>query len=53
MNMRLSRKAAGRIARAGPRGGAGETAQYLADAHFIPLPGHVWVLSHDQIEEIR
>jgi phosphate transport system substrate-binding protein len=28
-------------------------AQYLADAHFIPLPAHVWVLSHDQIEEIR
>ena len=27
-------------------------AQYLADAHFIPLPAHVWVLSHDQIEEI-
>jgi phosphate transport system substrate-binding protein len=28
-------------------------AQHLADAHFIPLPAHVWVLSHDQIEEIR
>jgi ABC-type phosphate transport system substrate-binding protein len=28
-------------------------AQYLADTHFIPLPAHVWVLSHDQIEEIR
>jgi phosphate transport system substrate-binding protein len=28
-------------------------AQYLADANFIPLPAHVWVLSHDQIEEIR
>ena len=28
-------------------------AQYLADAHFIPLPAHVWVLSHDQIEEIK
>jgi phosphate transport system substrate-binding protein len=27
--------------------------QYLADAHFIPLPAHVWVLSHDQIEEIK
>ena len=21
-------------------------AQYLANAHFIPLPAHVWVLSH-------
>jgi phosphate transport system substrate-binding protein len=28
-------------------------AQKLADANFIPLPAHVWVLSHDQIEEIR
>jgi phosphate transport system substrate-binding protein len=28
-------------------------ARYLADAHFIPLPAHVWVLSHDQIEEIK
>jgi phosphate transport system substrate-binding protein len=28
-------------------------AQYLADSDFIPLPAHVWVLSHDQIEEIR
>jgi phosphate transport system substrate-binding protein len=28
-------------------------AQYLANANFIPLPAHVWVLSHDQIEEIR
>jgi phosphate transport system substrate-binding protein len=28
-------------------------AKYLADAHFIPLPAHVWVLSHDQIEEIK
>jgi hypothetical protein len=28
-------------------------AQKLADADFIPLPAHVWVLSHDQIEEIR
>jgi phosphate transport system substrate-binding protein len=28
-------------------------AQYLADAHFIPLPAHVWVLSYDQIEEIK
>jgi phosphate transport system substrate-binding protein len=28
-------------------------AQKLADANFIPLPAHVWVLSHDQIEEIK
>ena len=28
-------------------------AQRLADANFIPLPAHVWVLSHDQIEEIK
>ena len=28
-------------------------AQYLADANFVPLPAHVWVLSHDQIEEIK
>jgi phosphate transport system substrate-binding protein len=28
-------------------------AKYLADAHFIPLPAHIWVLSHDQIEDIR
>lgn len=27
--------------------------KYLADAHFIPLPAHIWVLSHDQIESIR
>ncbi|RBP06234.1 phosphate ABC transporter substrate-binding protein (PhoT family) [Roseiarcus fermentans] len=27
--------------------------KYLADAHFVPLPAHVWVLSHDQIERIR
>jgi phosphate transport system substrate-binding protein len=27
--------------------------KYLADANFIPLPAHVWVLSHDQIEEIK
>jgi phosphate transport system substrate-binding protein len=26
---------------------------YLADAHFIPLPAHIWVLSHDQIETVR
>jgi phosphate transport system substrate-binding protein len=28
-------------------------AKTLADAHFIPLPAHTWVLSHDQIEMIR
>jgi phosphate transport system substrate-binding protein len=28
-------------------------AKYLANANFIPLPAHVWVLSHDQIEEIN
>ena len=28
-------------------------AKYLADADFIPLPAHIWVLSHDQIEGIR
>ena len=28
-------------------------AQQLADANFIPLPAHVWVLSHDQIEHIK
>jgi phosphate transport system substrate-binding protein len=28
-------------------------AKYLADAHFIPLPAHTWVLSHDQIETIK
>jgi phosphate transport system substrate-binding protein len=27
--------------------------RYLADTHFIPLPAHIWVLSHDQIEAIR
>jgi phosphate transport system substrate-binding protein len=27
--------------------------KYLADAHFIPLPAHIWVLSHDQIETIK
>jgi len=30
-----------------------KNAQYLANANFIPLPAHVWVLSHDQIEEIK
>ena len=28
-------------------------AKTLADAHFIPVPAHIWVKSHDQIEEIR
>jgi hypothetical protein len=28
-------------------------AKYLADAHFIPLPAHIWALSHDQIEAIK
>ncbi|MDQ0396120.1 phosphate ABC transporter substrate-binding protein PstS [Labrys monachus] len=27
--------------------------KYLDDAHFIALPAHIWVLSHDQIETIR
>ncbi len=27
--------------------------KYLQDAHFISLPAHIWVLSHDQIEKIR
>jgi len=27
--------------------------KYLAQAHFIPLPAHIWVLSHDQIETIK
>ena len=27
--------------------------KYLADAHFIPLPAHIWVLSHDQIETVK
>jgi phosphate transport system substrate-binding protein len=25
----------------------------LADAHFIPLPAHIWVLSHDQIQTMK
>jgi phosphate transport system substrate-binding protein len=25
----------------------------LDDAHFIALPAHIWVLSHDQIEQIK
>jgi phosphate transport system substrate-binding protein len=32
----------------------GETNQkYLEDEHFIPLPAHIWVLSHDQIMMIK
>lgn len=27
--------------------------KYLEDQHFIPLPAHIWVLSHDQIESIK
>ena len=27
--------------------------KHLADAHFIPLPAHIWVLSHHQIETIK
>jgi phosphate transport system substrate-binding protein len=27
--------------------------KYLADAHFIALPAHIWVLSHDQIQLIK
>jgi phosphate transport system substrate-binding protein len=27
--------------------------KYLDDAHFIALPAHIWVLSHDQIEMIK
>jgi phosphate transport system substrate-binding protein len=27
--------------------------KYLDDAHFIALPAHIWVLSHDQIEAIK
>ena len=27
--------------------------KYLQDAHFIPLPAHVWVLSYDQIQSIK
>ncbi|WP_158818769.1 phosphate ABC transporter substrate-binding protein PstS [Methylocapsa sp. S129] len=27
--------------------------KYLDDAHFIALPAHTWVLSHDQIEMIK
>ncbi len=27
--------------------------KYLDEAHFIALPAHIWVLSHDQIQKIR
>jgi phosphate transport system substrate-binding protein len=27
--------------------------KYLQEAHFIALPAHIWVLSHDQIETIK
>jgi phosphate transport system substrate-binding protein len=27
--------------------------KFLDDAHFIALPAHIWVLSHDQLEKIR
>jgi phosphate transport system substrate-binding protein len=27
--------------------------KYLEEAHFIALPAHIWVLSHDQIELIK
>jgi phosphate transport system substrate-binding protein len=27
--------------------------RFLDDAHFIALPAHIWVLSHDQIESIK
>ncbi len=27
--------------------------KYLEDTHFIALPAHIWVLSHDQIETIK
>jgi phosphate transport system substrate-binding protein len=27
--------------------------KYLDDAHFIALPAHIWVMSHDQIELIK
>jgi phosphate transport system substrate-binding protein len=28
-------------------------AKYLEDVHFIALPAHIWVLSHDQIQTIK
>ncbi len=27
--------------------------KYIMDEHFIPLPAHIWVLSHDQIMTIK
>ena len=30
-----------------------ENEKYLQDAHFIPLPARIWVLSHDQLEKIH
>jgi phosphate transport system substrate-binding protein len=30
-----------------------ENEKRLAEARFVPLPAHIWVLSHDQIEMIR
>jgi phosphate transport system substrate-binding protein len=27
--------------------------KYLEDEHFIALPAHIWVMSHDQIETIK
>jgi phosphate transport system substrate-binding protein len=27
--------------------------KYIRDEHFIPLPAHIWVLSHDQIMMIK
>ena len=27
--------------------------KFLEDAHFIALPAHIWVLSHDQLEKIQ
>lgn len=27
--------------------------KYLEEAHFIALPAHIWVLSHDQLERIQ
>jgi phosphate transport system substrate-binding protein len=27
--------------------------KYLENAHFIALPAHIWVMSHDQIETIK
>jgi phosphate transport system substrate-binding protein len=26
---------------------------YLASTHFMPLPAHIWIISHDQIERIN